>query len=144
MRLHWFFPAVALVIFAIITFQSYRWHRRYYPKDPTFLWGTLHLDSDPLNRHARNRCGDSDQDCEGFELRTLWVEPGPLLEYYLLLSMPAFLLARLVTAAFAKVGVSEVVTFMICMPIALCAWYYVVGRASDRVISLVQARMRRP
>jgi hypothetical protein len=46
--------------------------------------------------------------------------------------LPAFLASMIVTAALSRLGVSQVLTFMISTPTLLFAWYYFLGWLPDR------------
>jgi len=45
--------------------------------------------------------------------------------------LPAFLLSKLIVAALSRLGVSQVLSFMIFTPILLLVWYYFLGWLED-------------
>lgn len=47
-------------------------------------------------------------------------------------ALPAFLVGGVVTNSLARLGVSEVSSFMVSMPILIFTWYYFVGCLLDR------------
>jgi hypothetical protein len=63
---------------------------------------------------------------------SLWVEPGLLAEALMLSALPAFVVAAFVVARLGRFGVSEFSSFMVTMPLLICAWYWVVGWLIDR------------
>ncbi|HTM36142.1 MAG TPA: hypothetical protein VL156_05315 [Terriglobales bacterium] len=47
-------------------------------------------------------------------------------------ALPAFVAAIAVARGLARVGVSELLSFMVAMPVLTVAWFYVVGWILDR------------
>lgn len=93
---------------------------------------SVHLDADPLNRDPskfRNtNCAPKDADCAEWDPATLWIEPGFLTRTLMLSAFPAFMVGGLMVYLFARLGVNEVVSFMVFMPILIFVWFYVVGK----------------
>jgi hypothetical protein len=67
----------------------------------------------------------------------VWVEPGWLARFLMLSALPAFLVGLGIVHGLSRVGVSQVSSFMISMPLLILAWFYFVGWLLDR-------RTRRP
>jgi len=59
----------------------------------------------------------------------------------MLSALPAFVVGTAVVRALAHLGVSEVWSFMIVMPLLILAWFYFVGWLTDR---WVHKRSQRP
>ncbi len=131
MRWRFILPAVGLLLFAGETRTSYReWRVEPQPRK-YFWWAFIRLDSDPLNRHPRSQVVRSES-ISGWVLRSKIVDPGYLTESSLVLGLPAFLASKFIVAALSKLGVSQILSFMISTPILLFAWYYFLGWLLDR------------
>ena len=87
------------------------------------------MDSDPAHRHGWGGvpCKDREENCVSWDLRDTWVDPGLLEKFLILSAFPAFVLGRLVVAVLGRLGISEVSSFMVLMPILIFAWYYSIG-----------------
>lgn len=59
------------------------------------------------------------------------VESGLLTKFLFLLAIPAFIVGSLVVALSGRLGVSQVWSFMLSMPLLIAAWLYWVGRLID-------------
>jgi hypothetical protein len=65
------------------------------------------------------------------------------MERVLILSaLPAFLFSSAVIRGFAKLGISEVASFMVTMPVFITAWFYSIGWFLDRWMYKRRARRR--
>jgi high-affinity Fe2+/Pb2+ permease len=67
-----------------------------------------------------------------WELRAAWVTPGWLDRVLVVSALPAFLAGVAVVIGLSKLGVDEVLSFMVSMPILLVAWFYFLGWLLDR------------
>jgi hypothetical protein len=61
--------------------------------------------------------------------------PALWIRAFVLSVLPAFAISIAVTRGLGNLGVNEVATFLIAMPILIAAWLYVLGRLLDRQIS---------
>jgi hypothetical protein len=130
-------PIVGLVLFAVVTYDAVRMNREAHPLSTRyFWWSSIRLDSDPQNRHPRQvsptPCKDGRTNCVEWDPVEIWVDPGVLTLALGLSSFPAFSIAGLIVHGLAKLGVSEVLTFMTAVPILIAAWYYLIGLLLDR------------
>jgi len=136
MRTRWRFilPVLALVAFAAVSCASVSTNRslgttprRYY------WWSSIRLDSDPLNKNPRvpPACKFGQEDC-GWDPQFIWVEPGYLTKSLIALALPAFALGAICVSGLGHLGVSEVRSFMLLMPIFMFAWFYFIGWVVDR------------
>jgi hypothetical protein len=124
-----------LIFFGLLTYASIQGigemrhgrHGRY------FWWGSVRLDSDPLDKHPKlEPCTQrTNGDC-AWEPLYIWVEPGLLENALVLSALPAVLLGRAVVFGLARLGVNELTTFMSTMPVLILAWFYGVGWLLDR------------
>lgn len=98
-----------------------------------FWWGSVRLDSDPLNRRpAMKPCAqETDEECVE-EPQYIWINPGLIERALVLSALPAFLLVIAVVRGMSHLGVSELLTFMITMPPLTFAWFYMIGWLLDR------------
>jgi len=146
LRLRWILPVLGLIAFSVISYSSFRWHHQY-PKDShIFLWSSIHLDSDPLNRHPNNLrytpCPPEKPDCFQWDLSTLAVEPGFLTGALMLSAFPAFVGGAVVVDLVGRLGVSQVLSFMVSMPLFIFAWFYLVGEALTQWGESIKAWIR--
>jgi hypothetical protein len=121
-------------LFGLLTYASLRvgnlnqlrHHDRY------FWWGSVRLDSDPLNRHRMSKpCSEVSNDDCGSNPEFIWVDPGLIERALTLSAFPAFVLAISVAHGLAHLGVSELLSFMLAMPLGTLAWFYGVGWLLD-------------
>jgi hypothetical protein len=93
-----------------------------------FWWGSVRLDSDPLKKRPRiEPCvAELDAECAG-EPEYIWIDPGWIERALTIYAFPAFLLAIGVAHGLAHTGKSELLSFMVAMPLFTLAWFYSVG-----------------
>ena len=120
-------------------------HRIHIHPTKYFYWSGTRLDTDPLNRnqHLIRPCEDSDPACIEWDLLEMHSDPGWMVRYLVLTGFPAFLAAAAPIYVLAKLGASQLTTFMVSMPILLFAWYYFLGSLLDAAI-LKRIRERLP
>jgi hypothetical protein len=117
-------PVAGLVLFAGVTYDSLTHVEQ---RGRYFWWSSIQLDSDPPNgRHQALR--DSGV---GWTVESRWDEPG-LLTLLLLPALPAFVAGVAVFRRLGRLGISEVVSFFVSMPLLVSAWYYFIGWLIDR------------
>jgi hypothetical protein len=137
MQLRWslILPVIGLILFAAVSYRSMRVNRET-QNEPSkyYWWSSLRLDTDPLDENPKTLrpCQDGSENCVGWDLRARRVTPGLLDRLLIFSSLPAFLAGTAIVAGFSKLGVDEVLTFMVCMPILIFCWYYFVGWLIDR------------
>jgi hypothetical protein len=131
-RLQWILPVLGLIVFSLISYSSFRWHYQYAKDSHIFLWSSFHLDSDPLNKHSSTlrhpQCPPEEPNCIEWDLSTMVVEPGFLTRTLMLSAFPAFIVGAVVVDLLGRLGVSQVASFMVSMPILIFAWFYLVGK----------------
>jgi hypothetical protein len=135
MRIRWRFalPIVGLLLFAGVTYNSLRVNRE--AKSATgryFWWSSIHLDSDPLNRQPSTPCKAASLDCANWGPGYISVDPGWLTKLLAFSAFPAFLIEAIILGGLRRLGINEVTTFMVSMPVLIAAWYYFAGRLLDR------------
>jgi hypothetical protein len=134
MRRRWeiVLPMLGLILFASISYHSYRQNRAIPGR--FFLWSTLRLDSDPLGRRHPSPCAKSESPCVGWDVATIdsWARPNRMERLFVLSALPAFVIGIFVTFGLGRFGVSEVLSYMISMPLLISAWFYFVGWIIDR------------
>ena len=148
MRARWRFilPVVALIAFGVESCSSLRMNRslgttprRYY------WWSSTRLDTDPLNKNQKvpslpSPCKSGEEEC-GWEPKFIWVDPGYLMESLMLLALPAFVLGAISVSVLGHLGVNEVWSFMLLMPLFVFAWFYFVGWLVDRWVRKRRERL---
>jgi|SRR5579872_1373035 len=119
-------PIIGLLLFALGTYASVRFNREVQVgSHKYFYWSSIPLDSTPLDRRFRLvPCNSNQPECQQWEPEHIWVDPGVVAKFYVISAFPAFLIGLLITRHFGRLGVSEITTFMISMPVLIFAWYY--------------------
>ena len=124
-----------LILFGLLTYGSLRANRMLQQDQlgRYFWWGSVRLDSDPLNRRpAMKPClPETHEEC-AWEPQYIWVHPGLIEKTLVLSALPAFLLAIAVVRELSRLGVSELLSFMLTMPLLTLAWFYALGWLLDR------------
>jgi hypothetical protein len=144
MKLRWraFLPTFGLAVFSLMTYVSWDVHRQAHHRH-LFFWGTIQLDSDPLNERdvIPVQCPGGSEPCVPFSHPiVVWAHPG-LLEYILTLSaLPAFIVGMTIVRFLSRLGVNEITSFMTAMPLLIFGWLYFVGRLLDRRSAKRRAR----
>ncbi|HJT70895.1 MAG TPA: hypothetical protein VJ731_11895 [Terriglobales bacterium] len=119
-------PTTGLLVFALGTAASIHMNRMRGNKN-IFYWSSIPLSLHPLERRYKLvACNPPDPNCQ-WEPASVWVDPGPMAKVLIVSSFPAFLLGLAITRSLGHVGVSEVTTFMVSMPVFIFAWYYLVA-----------------
>jgi len=124
-----------LVLFGLLTYASIQGNRemRHGRHGHYFWWGSLRLDSDPLDKHPTlELCTQGQEGDCAWEPLYIWVDPGLLEKALVVSALPAFLLGAVFVRGLARLGVSELASFMSTMPVLIIAWFYVVGWLLDR------------
>ena len=104
-----------------------RHHGRY------FWWGSVRLDSDPWNeRQVSELCATGSEEGCSFDPEYIWVTPGWIEIALTLSAFPALILAVSMAHGLARLGISELLSFMLAMPLSTLAWFYGVGWLLDR------------
>jgi hypothetical protein len=130
-------PCIGLSLFMILTYSSLRMNREI-QRSPSryFWWQSIRLDSDPLNRYSESAttpCKNGAGNC--WELRDTWVDPGFLARFFMLSALPAFVIGAAVVRGLARLGVSEIWSFTMVIPLLIVVWFYFVGRLIDRWVN---------
>lgn len=136
MRWRFGLPIVALLAFSGISIHSYRDQREAIGASGRyFFWSTFRLDSDPLNRHHQSPCANSQLPCVEWDLTEAdgrgWRHAGLIEKALVLSALPAFLIGSFVAFGLGRIGVSEITSFMLSMPLLICAWFYCIGLLVD-------------
>jgi len=104
---------------------------------PLFLVGAARLDSDPMNRHPLNTatarsCAHNTDDCIEWDPESIWVTPSAMERALVFSAFPAFLIGMAVVHGLGRLGVNEVASFMLTIPVCTALWFYSVGWLLDR------------
>lgn len=137
MRMRWR-PTLCLwglILFGLLTYASIQGNRemRHSRRGRYFWWGSVRLDSDPLGKTSTlEPCTqETEGDCT-WEPLYIWVDPGLLQKALTISALPAFLLGRVCVWGLARLGVSELASFMCIMPVLIVVWFYGIGWLLDR------------
>jgi hypothetical protein len=128
MRARWkvILPAFGLIAFAILTHRSITENHALVHNDGRYFWWSgIRLDSDPL------KCSGVEKNCFSDPI-DVWVDPGWMMRLLAVSALPAFIVGLATVHGLAKLGVSEIVTFMISVPLLIVVWFYLVGWFLDR------------
>jgi len=135
MRWRVILPVVALLLFGSETYQSVRMNRETHHKsDRYFWWSSIRLDPNPRDKNPKGvaTCKEGQENCVAWDLRSRIVDPGLLTELLMLSGLPAFLVGAVILSGFGHLGINQIWTFMISMPLLLSAWYFFLGWLIDR------------
>lgn len=109
-------------------------HREEHTPAKYYWWSSLRLDSDPLNKNPAlaRPCANEKPNCENEAPLSRNVSPTGLDKLLVISGIPAFLVGAAVVISLSRLGIDEVLTFMVSMPILLFAWYYFLGWLIER------------
>ena len=135
MRVRWRFvlPVLGLLAFCAESYLSLRMNREFgMAPHRYYWWSSIRLDTDPLNKNPRTPapCKSGEGDC-GWEPGHIWIDPGYLTNSLMLAALPAFGLGAMTVSGLGHLGVNEVWSFFVSMPLFIVAWFYFVGWAID-------------
>ena len=139
-------PVVGLLLFAWVTGQSVWVQRSGWHGSPRyFWWGSIALDSDPLNKHqpVAPACQNAAEHCSTWNPKAVIAEPGNVEMLVAVSGLPAFAISSATVSRLGRLGVNEIWTFMISTPLLLLAWYCLVGWLLDRLASKLQHKSSR-
>ena len=130
MRIRWrlVLPLAGLILFGWGSYESVRWHpatSRY------FWWSSIPLDTTPL-KNSTSPCKSGNGDCNEWVPESMVVHSGWLAKLIFLSAFPAFLVGHFVVHGFSRLGVNELTSFMISMPLLIFGWFFLVGWLLDR------------
>ncbi len=128
-------PVVGLILFSGVSYSSFRMNRETQrPPSRYFWWSSIRLDSDPANKLVgrTTTCKDDKENCVNWDLQERWVDPGRLTKFLMLSALPAFVVGGFIVGGLGKLGISQVSSFMLLMPVLIPGWYYFVGWLVDR------------
>jgi hypothetical protein len=121
-----------------VSWHSFKVNREIHQHFPNkyFYWSAIRLDTDPANRRNwdAGKCKESDENCGSWELRDTWVDPSLFDRFVLLIAFPAFVLGRLIVGFLGTMGINQLTSFMLLIPVLLLIWSYFVGWVFDRWI----------
>jgi ABC-type dipeptide/oligopeptide/nickel transport system permease subunit len=82
------------------------------------------LDSDPANRQASTW---------DLTIADRWIDPGILEIVLIVAALPAFIVGGISVAVLGRLGINQVSSFFVLMPILIFMWFHFVGRLVDRL-----------
>ena len=127
-----------VTLFTALTYHAVRVnHEKRDHSGRYFWWGAARLDSVPMDRHPLKRatvrpCPENAGDCVEWDPEYIWVTPGLMQRALVLSALPAFIIGLAIVRGLGHLGVSEVATFMVVMPLCMGIWFYSVGWLLDR------------
>src|SRR5215468_2779200 len=138
MRRRWrlILPILGLLLFGFGSYVSFRTERvNPLPSNRYFWWASIRLDRDPLGRPSSLPAPQQNEDGSiTWDPVTRWVTPGPLAMFLMISAIPAFAVGAIAVGGLGRLGISQVSSFMVLMPLLISAWYYAVGLLIDRWI----------
>lgn len=140
MRVRWslVLPASGLILFGVLSYHSLRVNREVFKGRPSryLWWSSIRLDSDPLNKHpivpTTTMCKDGIEDCTTWNPVYIWVDSGWAEKALVVSAFPALVVGAAIVRRFARLGISELSTFTVSIPVLIFAWFYFVGWVIDR------------
>jgi len=130
-RLKIVLPLIGLFIFSAATYHSFRQRELERTPNKYFWWSSIRLDTDPANKRDSDTTFYKDAQGLTWELRDRWVYPSLLEQFLMLSAFPAFLTGWLAVIGLGKLGVCQVSSFMLVMPVTIFGWYYFIGWLLD-------------
>ena len=129
-------PVLGLLLFAVGSCVSFRMEREHpLSSDCYFWWSSIRLDRDPLGRHSPPPSPQQKQDGSvDWGPVTRWVIPGPAAKFLMISALLAFAMGGIGVGGLGRLGISQVASFMVLMPLLISASYYAVGLLIDRWI----------
>ena len=127
-------PVVALLAFGAESWSSVRINRQFGTAPRRYYWWSfIRLDTDPMNKKLRvsTACKATEKDC-GWDFRDAIVDPGYLTESLVVGALPAFVLGAFTVAGLSHLGVNQLWSFAVSMPVYIFAWFYFLGWLIDR------------
>jgi hypothetical protein len=130
-------PTAAVIAFGAISYGSYHNAQQHHQLQARyFVWSTLRLDSDPLGKRYPSPCANlnTGESCFVWEDLAIYRHPSNAERVFVLLDFPAMIVGMFVSFMLGRIGVNEIWTFMISIPLLTAAWCFLVGRILDRRI----------
>jgi len=127
-------PTIALMLFAGESYLSMRMNReagttRYQ------WWSEIRLDTTPSGQRqpAFVPCKqDPKQNCAGWGPVEMAVDAGWLAKALVISAVPAFIAGAFIVRGLGHLGINEVWTFAVSMPLLIAGWFYLIGWVIDR------------
>jgi hypothetical protein len=135
MRKQWrlILPAVGLMLFGIVTYQSVERRQHEKASGQYFWWASIRLDTHSVNRHLDAKpCMEAESDCVTWDVASLPRSTGLLGAMLIITAFPAFFIGVPVVRGLGRLGISEVGTFMIVMPVLIAGWCNVLAWLDNR------------
>lgn len=124
-----------LVLFGLLTYASVLGNRelRHGRSGRYFWWGSIRLDSDPQGRRsALEPCTPTQRGGCSWDAVFITVDPGWIQEALTVSALPAFFLGLMAVRGLARLGVNELASFMVTVPVLVLGWFYLIGWLLDR------------
>jgi hypothetical protein len=130
-------PIMGVLLFADESWRSYKIQSKI--SDTCFCWGGAGLDTRPLDKRYEMFGVRSLTACRALTEMNAYTDAGcgqARLTTRLLLvtALPALVVSLGIVKVFAKLGVSEVTTFIAASPPLIFAWYYFLSWSGARLI----------
>ncbi|MBI2679167.1 MAG: hypothetical protein HYX28_10345 [Candidatus Koribacter versatilis] len=130
-------PSLGLIIFSLITYHSFNQQLAKAQPGRYLWWSSVPLDRDPLERRRAewDPCRDKADSCVGWDPISIRVLPATVPRLYMLSALPAFLAGMIIVFGLGALGVNQVWSFLIVLPLLTSCWYFLVGWLIDRRLS---------
>jgi hypothetical protein len=123
-------PALGLIVFAGISWHSYRNPRegkaavgRYFS-----VGSVIHLDSHPPPERPPEPCDATKDPCVSWGIPDISPpHPGTIERIFTLCALPAFFIRLFITSVLGRLGINQILSFMISLPLLIFGWLYFVG-----------------
>lgn len=143
MRKRWklILPTLGLVLFGAVSYRSYESERSQqitHSPSKYFYWSLIRLHSDPLNKRDSSvaGCKGDEKTCVRWDLSVAdkWIEPALIDKVLILSALPAFFVGALAKTGLGNLGIRQISSFMVLMPLLIFAWFYFVSWLLERLI----------
>jgi hypothetical protein len=136
-RLKLILPLIGLIVFGGVTYYSVE--RRQYEKahGQYFWWASIPLDTrqPKFDANVPTPCKAEESDCVTWDPVILHRSPGLMAAMLMITAFPAFVIGMPIVRSLGRLGINEMVTFMILMPVLIAGWYYGLAWLDERWIS---------
>lgn len=132
-------PLVGLILFFGETIHSVRFNLTNYRSSYRyFWWGATRLDKTPGQLTLPIPCHSTSnpiEDCNSWEPEYIWTGPSVIEDLLILAALPAFAMGLVIVEGLGRIGVNQVTSFFVSMPVLICVWFYLAGLLADRILS---------
>jgi hypothetical protein len=69
-------------------------------------------------------CEGREENCASWDAPYILVDPGIVTKTLMAFAMPAFLLSAVIVGGLGRLGINQIWSFLISMPLLISVWFY--------------------